>query len=81
MRERTEKVMVTVLKTASTYSREGDNLRPPSGDKYKDGKVQLLPSGRVFYSQSASLWLISLTSSVKLFPQYQKLRYRDIYQQ
>lgn len=35
MRERTEKVTVTVLKTASTYSRKGDNLRPPSGDKYK----------------------------------------------
>lgn len=41
----------------------------------------MLPGGRVFYSQSASLWLNVLTSSVKLFPLYQKLRYRDIYPQ
>lgn len=41
----------------------------------------MLPAGRVFYSQSASLWLNILTSSVKLFPLYQKLRYRDIYSQ
>lgn len=36
IRGRTEKVMVTVLKTASTYSRKGDNLRPSDrqGDIY-----------------------------------------------